>query len=249
MSAGNFFEEVLDDVHAVEERILGPDYEYWKQIKTPSQMGMSSRGSLSAIASDVGGLINYVELLVTGKGGASKTGKPLGNKFFLKTAATCKDKASGEMVDRYIYVNNVPNGSIPFISGAMNMNMSEFEGLIPGTLSNVSAINPMLIFQSFMSGSQPECQEITLETIDVNNHRGTETRHVTTTDLKNMNSCDFKPKFNKNPISGQQCREAFTNLKRTNVPDDFLVKLFYASLGILGVYLLINVMKRIKERK
>jgi len=40
-------------------------------------MGMSSRGSLSAIASDVGGLINYVELLVTGKGGASKTGKPL----------------------------------------------------------------------------------------------------------------------------------------------------------------------------
>ena len=110
-------------------------------------------------------------------------------------------------------------------------------------------VKDMFIFQSFMSGSQPECQEITLETIDVNNHRGTETRHVTTTDLKNMNSCDFKPKFNKNPISGQQCREAFTNLKRTNVPDDFLVKLFYASLGIMGVYLLINVMKRIKERK
>ena len=33
MSTGNFFKEVLDDVKGVEERILGPDYQYWKQIK------------------------------------------------------------------------------------------------------------------------------------------------------------------------------------------------------------------------
>ena len=87
----NFFEEVLDDAKNVEEKILGPDYEYWKQIKSPGQMGMSTKGTISTIAKDVGGLINYVELLVTGTGGASKTGKPLGDKFFLKTAATCKD--------------------------------------------------------------------------------------------------------------------------------------------------------------
>lgn len=249
MSTGNFFEEVLDDVKGVEQRILGPDYQYWKQIKSPGQMGMSSNGSISAIAADVGGLISYVEVLVTGKGNASVTGGPLGNKFFLKTSATCKDKKSKEIVDRYVYVNNVPNGSIPFISSGMNMNFGDFEGLVPGTLSNVSALNPMLIFQAFMSGSQPECEEITLETIDVNNNKGTETRHVTTTDLKNMNACDFKPISNNNPITGAACRESFTNRKRTRVPDDFLVKLFYASLGVLGVYLLINVMKRIKERK
>jgi hypothetical protein len=100
-----------------------------------------------------------------------------------------------------------------------------------------------------MSGSQPECDEITLETIDVNNNKGTETRHVTTTDLKNMNPCDFKPLYNKNPITGQVCREAFTNKKSSKTPDDFLVKLFYASLGVLGVYLLLSIMKKIKERK
>ena len=60
MSTGNFFKEVLDDVKGVEERILGPDYQYWKQIKSPSQMGMSTNGSISTIAKDVGGLINYV---------------------------------------------------------------------------------------------------------------------------------------------------------------------------------------------
>jgi hypothetical protein len=248
MSTGNFFEEVLDDAKGVEQRILGPDYQYWKQIKSPGQMGMSTNGSISTIAADVGGLINYVELLVTGRGGASTTGRPLGNKFFLKTAATCKDKKSKKIVDRYVYVNNVPDGSIPFISSGMNMNFSEFEGLVPGTLSNVSALNPMLIFQAFMGGSQPECEEITLETIDVNNNIGSETRHVTTTDLKNMNSCDFKPFNNGNPFTGETCREAFGNRIYSNMPDDFLVRLFYASMGVLGVYLLIGIMKKIKER-
>jgi len=249
MSTGNFFEEVLDDVKGVEQRILGPDYEYWKQIKSPDKMGMSSKGSLSTISSNVGGLINYVDLLVTGKGKASATGGPLGNKFFLKTPATCKDNKSKKHVDRYVYVNNVPDGSIPFISSGMNMNFGEFEGLVPGTLSNVADLNPMLIFQAFMSGSDPECQEITLETIDVNNNKSTETRHVTTIDIKNMNSCDFKPGSNKNPVTGEVCREAFTNRTCSKMPDDFLVKLFQASLGVLGIYLLLGIIRRVKERK
>lgn len=245
----NLFKQVLSDAKSLEEELLGPDYKYWEQINSPSQIGMSSNGSISTIANDVAGLIAYVELLVTGRGKASKTGEPLGDKFFLKTFATCKDKKSDEVVDRYIYVNNVPDGSIPFISNAMNMNFSEFEGLVPGTMSNLSAMNPMLIFQAFMSGSQPECQEITLETIDVNNHKGRETRHVTTVDIQNLNPCSFPDK--KNPVTKKKCREAFTNMKtkRSSIPDDFLVKLFYGSLGIIGIYLLIALMKRIKERK
>jgi len=245
----NLFKEVLSDAQSLEEELLGPDYKYWKQIKSPSQMGMSSEGSIPTIASDVAGLIAYVEVLVTGRGNASATGKPLGDKFFLKTFATCKDKSSGEVVDRYVYVNNIPDGSIPFISSGMNMNFSEMEGLVPGIMSNLSAMNPMLIFQAFMAGSQPECQEITLETIDVNNNRGSETRHVTTVDIQNLNPCSFPNK--QNPVTKEICREAFTNMrtKRSSIPDDFLVKLFYASLGVMGVYLLIALMKRIKERK
>jgi len=245
----NLFKEVLQDAQTVEKDLLGPDYKYWKQIKSPSELGMSTKGTVSAISNDVAGLINYVELLVTGNSKASKTGKPLGDTFFLKTFATCKDKKSKEVVDRYIYVNNVPDGSIPFISGAMNQNFSEMEGLIPGTMSNLSSMNPMLIFQAFMSGSQPDCEELTMETIDVNNNRGTETRHVTTIDIQNMNPCSFSSK--KNPVSGKKCRESFTNInmKRTYIPDDFLVILFYSSFGMMGIYLLILLIKRIKEKK
>ena len=45
-------------------------------------------------------------------GGASKVNGPMGNKFFLKTGAKCKDTQSGKKVDRFMYVNNVPDGQI-----------------------------------------------------------------------------------------------------------------------------------------
>ena len=100
----NFFEEVKANAGEVEERLLGPSYSYWENIKTPQELGMSSKGTIPTIAKDINGLINYVEVLVSGKSKASKTGKPLGNKFFLKTGATCKDKETNEIVDRYMYI-------------------------------------------------------------------------------------------------------------------------------------------------
>ena len=85
------FQEVLTDAKGVEEKLLGPDYPYYKNIKTPKEIGMSSKGSLTALGNDINGLIQYVELLVSGNSKASATGKPLGNKFFLQTGAKCVD--------------------------------------------------------------------------------------------------------------------------------------------------------------
>ena len=64
---------------------MGPDYPYYEYIKDPSAIGMSDKGSLRQMGKNIDGLIAYVNLLVTGKSKASATGKPLGNKFFLKT--------------------------------------------------------------------------------------------------------------------------------------------------------------------
>ena len=79
----NIFQEVLSDANAVQEKLLGPDYPYYKNIKSPSELGMSS--NWNSIDKDVYGMIDYAKLLVSGKTNASKTGGPLGNKFFLKT--------------------------------------------------------------------------------------------------------------------------------------------------------------------
>ena len=137
----NLFEEVLKDAQGVEEKLLGPSYPYYKNIKDPSEIGMSDKGSLKALGKDIDGLINYVEVLVTGKSKASATGGPLGNKFFLQTGAKCVDTKTDEQVTRYIYVNNIPQGNIPFISDGLGVNFSEFKGLIPGAMSNLNVLN------------------------------------------------------------------------------------------------------------
>lgn len=242
----NFFEEVLDNAKEVEEELLGPNYPYWNNINSPSQIGMSNKGTLSALAKNIDGLINYVDLLVQGTGTASKTGQPLGNKFFLKTGAKCTAKDTNSSVDRYVYIDNVPDGSIPFISSALGTNFSELRGLVPGTMTNLEGMNPMAIFQAFLSGSSPECQQLKMQTIDASNVKGEETQYVTTIDIQNMNPCTFPGK--KNPVSGAQCREAMTNMTdKSKIPDDSFVQLFYASLGILGIYMLYEILRKQKK--
>ena len=127
----NFFEDVSKDATQIEEQLLGPNYKYYAKIKTPSELGMSSKGSFGALADDISGLISYAEVLVTGNSKASKTGGPLGPQFFLKTGQQCKAKDTGKMTTRYIYMDQKPNGNIPFISGGLGVNFSEFRGLIP----------------------------------------------------------------------------------------------------------------------
>ena len=255
----NIFQEVLADAGAVEERLLGPNYEYWKQIKTPPELGMTSDGTLGALGKDIDGLVQYVEVLVTGQG-ASKTGRPLGNKFFLPTGGKCKDIRSCDgqgaecqlqEVDRYIYINNVPQGNIPFISSGMGQNFSDLKGLIPGAMSDLNVLNPFSIMTAFLSGSTPNCQEITLQTIDVNNNKSSETHYVTLTDIINMDPCSFPKK--KNPLTNEKCKETFqsggfqSGVSKDATPvmsDDPLAQLYIASLAAVGIYILYRIMEK-----
>lgn len=240
--------------------LLGPSYDYWKSIKQPSDMGMSPGFSLDALATNVDGLLSYVELLIQGSGNASVTGKPLGNKFFLKTTGKCSEttaekwkkerdedaawerayeevqnkegakeitedqatklknalneqkkerdeKRKGEkpQVDRWIYVNNIPDGSIPFIaSGADGRTFDDLRGLIPGALGNLGALNPVQLFNGFTAGTYPDCAKVTLQTVDNDNVRRSETRHVALVEMVEMNPCHFPGRYN--PASGKSCQ-------------------------------------------
>jgi len=248
-SDSNIFQEVLSGAENVQEKLLGPTYPYYKNIRTPSEIGMTSNGSISALTKDIDGLINYVTLLVEGTGKASATGNPLGNKFFLKTGAKCKNISDNETVDRYIYVNNVPEGNIPFISQGLGVNFSEFKGLIPGAMGNLNALNPYSLLQSFLSGSVPDCQPLTMQTIDINNNKSSETHYVTLVDIRNMDPCSFQNKTN--PITNNKCKETFqnvnSNIDYTNtvkLPNDITSQLYFLALALLVIYILYKVMKK-----
>ena len=80
-----------------------PAYPYSDYVKTPKEMGMGTKGNLHTLGKDIKGLKSYIALLIDGKSHASKAphGKPLGNKFFLKTGKTCTDEKTGELQDQY----------------------------------------------------------------------------------------------------------------------------------------------------
>lgn len=241
MDNDNIFKRALNDASGLEEKLLGPSYDYSSQIKTPDQLGMSKKGDLKTLSKDITGLTEYVKALVSGNSKATKA-KYLGNKFFLKTGATCKAKDTEENVDRYVYVNNVPTGNIPFISSAMGVDFKDFKGLIPGVMSELNNFNPFTIISSFMAGTNPECQEITLKVINNKNVSTNETHYVTTVDLNNMEACDFIGK--KNPINGKKCIQAFTqrndaSVYELNIPeDDIVCLLFFMSLGFISLFVI-----------
>jgi hypothetical protein len=251
----NIFQDVLTDAKGVEEKLLGPTYPYYKNIRTPSDIGMSDAGTLPQMSRNINGLIQYVELLVSGNSQASSTGGPLGNKFFLQTGAKCAaiDKCSDpnqpstcQQTDRYIYVNNVPEGNIPFISNGLGVNFSEFKGLIPGAMGNLNVLNPFAILRAFASGSTPPCQEITMQTIDVNNNSSSETHYVTLADIQNTDPCSFPGGLN--PVTQARCKESFqSRVAQDAAPvmsNDIMDQVYFASLAGVGLYILYRFMEK-----
>ena len=119
-------------------------YMYPSFIKGPSELGMSSNVNgwgLDTISTNFGSIIEYIELLVSGQSNSSKAvsidgsqtgGSPLGNAYTFNTTLKCKSNKSGELVDAFGYINNIPLGNIPFISALGAGDVQGLRGLLPG---------------------------------------------------------------------------------------------------------------------
>ena len=246
-----FFDKLGKGAGNLEKKFLGPTYNYAKQVKTPKEIGMSSRGTMGALARDVSGLIAYTEVLVSGQGKASRPGKPLGNRFYLKTGGQCR-APDGNKVDRYVYINNKPTGSIPFISDVTGSSFPEFRGLVPGSIENVGALNPVALFGGFMQGANPKCRKINLPS-----DNGISGVYVADEDIANLDPCVFG---GKNPVSKktrQNCaRDGFTNMDETflelkelmtgdsKLKKNKIASLYNLGLGFVLVYILFCLMKK-----
>jgi hypothetical protein len=75
----------------------------------------------------------------------------------------------------------------------------------------MNSLNPVAILGAFRAGSTPECQKVTLQTINNANQKSTETHYVTTVDLQNMDPCTFLNKVN--PVTKLKCRQGFTSMQ------------------------------------
>ena len=241
---------------------LGPTYNYAKMIAGPTDIGMSDGMTFDALAKDVGGLITYIAVLVSGQSNAQLNGgKPLGNKFMLETLGTCKDELSGDIVPRSIYINNIPVGNIPFLSSAAGVDFKSFRGLIPGLISNVNVLNPIDIGTSLLLGSNPPCREVTWPIVDQSGNESLKTGYILLHDIMSMDPCDVSEDYKK-PSWGQcdglgcgsnECIEKFTNLfhdsnnfKNNDLLKEPFIEFYFIILGLLGLYIFLHLLHKSK---
>ena len=256
----NFFNDVANDITKLEKEFLGPKYPYQKYIRSPTEMGMSGDGSMKALNNDISGIVNYVNLLVSGKSYASKTGGPLGDRFFLKTGGQCKDVKSKKLVPRSMYVNNVPTGVVNFIPLMPSMKVGDsFRGIVPGIFNDLGSINPLAMFSAFMQGNEPACASVTLRTIDENNRASKQTAFVPINELRQLENDGDIP---KGTVTSQMIREmndssttkeAFLNMCLNNKltesssllkKEDNFQTLYYSSVAALVLYLFYRLLRK-----
>jgi len=200
------------------------NYPYYKYIKSPSDIGSSSAGNLTALKKDIDALKSYSNVLIYGDTKAHVGGlSALGNKYFMNTGGTCV-APDGSTQSRYVFINNIPDG-IPFLSSGQD---SAYKGLVPGILGNISYINPFKLFTAFSANTS--CQQITMDTRDIKNASSSERQYVLNDDIYSYNPCWFPSKVN--PVTNQRCKEGMS------LPSDKGVQLYATGISVLGIYIL-----------
>ena len=182
-----------------------PNYSYAKSIygTGEKESNVSSDGSSTALGNDVAAISGYIDIMLTGDSYLSKKRNskgeslPLGGKYFMKSALSCKDIDTGKIKPRMIYINNVPTGSI---AGSAPTKM---KGLIPGIIQNVFSINPSTMLADMKNSNEPPCVKVGLEVIDHTNELNKKSEeYVAVSDL-----IDLRNKYKTTMSNGE---EAFT---------------------------------------
>ena len=228
------------------EDFLGPDYNYYDYIKLPGEMGMSEAGNFKALADNIAGVLNYANVLISGRGAAKKGSADLGSKFFINTGGKCKpskykgkDKdgnnqfkeKGGEEAERFVYIDNTVQGH--FLG-------EENKGLVPGMIENVAEMNPLDIMTAFSQEAVPHCKEITRSTMP---DKGRKTHHVAFSDLDEKY---WKEGFQ---TLVKELKKIKNDKNEITIPEDLLVKypllnVLTSSVSVVLLVLLIYLMKR-----
>ena len=280
-------------------------YSYGAFINSPGEMGMTGETTgwgLETIGTNFGGLMSYVQMLVMGDSRASKaasinypmngkfSGAPLGNAYIYNTGLKCKSNVDGSLQNAVAYINNIPLGNIPFISGFGGAgNIQQLRGVLPGIFENLGGFNPMILFDALDISDGELCQidietkpefslPITNITPDGKNYQEGKppveySRIYTFASLaENIDPCLFRGKVannsssRKNPVSGERCRESFSNINNSNTntnlnkmnididnnikllsknyKEDWIIQLYYILFCVLIIFMLIKILNK-----
>jgi hypothetical protein len=141
------------------ESVMGPSYSYMEHIKSPSELGVGSRGTVGQIATNTSAIGSYIKYMISGPA--------LGNRYFVNTGGSC-EASDKSIQSRHNFINNVASGA-QLLPQSMKSSLggiaSDFDGLIPGMMEDAEeGLNPVHLFSSLSADSTPACECYTCET-------------------------------------------------------------------------------------
>jgi hypothetical protein len=172
------------------DKVLGPSYDYLKDIKSPAAKGVSSAGTMDQVFTNTGAITGYVNDLILGPTDGSGG---FGNQLFSDTGGKCK-APNGEVVNRWTWINNkmgaddaagILGDSFKGAVGGSGM-----DGIVPGIGGDIAAMNPLKIMNALVLDGVPPCQAFTCPITDDNGlNIGTQTRFLSKSLELNMRGC------------------------------------------------------------
>jgi hypothetical protein len=216
-----------------------PTYDYSLKIQTPEQMGATSNMSWTNFDNNLNIAGKYEQFIMSDQTGVTTTNQALGMNYLLDTNTQCKaTDLNGTSVERYTYIQtNIPSGML--------------DSIISDVENGFSANNLVLAFTPSI-----DCQGVTLSTIDRNGLNGFGTAWVATSEISNIDPCQFKD--GQNPVTGQSCGESFVNYSDSKYDNNFIYdnkkkkdkdvveSVYLTGIMIFGLYLVYCFMKKTK---
>lgn len=149
---------------AAPHRMLGPNYSFADELRTPSELGIGRDGSFDGIMRAVGGVNYYTDAIGFGESTmlAKTLGmhqRPMGIRFFVKNGLTCSNGA-----DMYDYIDTTTKGLHGRVGNEVKKTLGvNFAGLAPGMIeSSAEALNPVPLFKAASASGYPRCKKVTL---------------------------------------------------------------------------------------
>lgn len=201
-----------------------------------------------------------------GSGVEMKNGKDrsLGANYFINTNKKCDSESSSAICkdkDRYVYVRNIPTGTIPPLNlsfynatGCNLTGLTEGRGLVPGLVEDIYDFNPIeLTIAASGNGNlgSDSCKEMTLpigsQIYNTDKENQTwkweskctssfNTMTETTNDELNRKVRNYNPKIKRARIPGpRQLRENFKSVPSAEVPSVAFARIIIISAAILAL--------------
>lgn len=171
------FQDIKNNPRAAVDRLLGPSYDYTMGVQRPEELGVSDEGSIGQVFTNANAIKQYTQQLITGP--------LLGNTTFVETGGMCK-APNGSIVPRWSYVDNrmglkdavdVLPGNLP---KALGGTADVFQGIVPGMMGDIAAINPVKPINGLVMDAIPPCVPLTCPVTDINgNNPRNDTKFVT----------------------------------------------------------------------